>query len=76
MNKFTREHYPAAKLPKELRGTIDPASQVTVTVVEEKASPEKVMTLEQIFASAAPYRRLSAAEIDARIRAERDAWDD
>jgi len=76
MNKFTREHYPAAKLPKELLGTIDPTRQVTVTVVEEEGLAEPRMSLEEIFALAAPYRRLSASEIDRRIRAERDAWDD
>jgi hypothetical protein len=76
MNKYTREHYPASKLPEDLRGAIDPARRVTVTVVEESTPPARVMTLEEIFAAVAPYRRLSAAEIDARIRAERDAWDD
>ncbi len=76
MSKYTREHYPASKLPEELRGTIDPTRQVTVTVVEEDTPTRRKMSLEEIFAAAAPYRRLSAAEIDAHIRAERDAWDD
>ncbi|HEX9904135.1 MAG TPA: hypothetical protein VGA77_04150 [Propylenella sp.] len=76
MNTFTREHYPASKLPEELREGIDPNRQVTVTVVEEEASPERVMTLEEILAAAAPYRRRSAEQIDAQIRAERDAWGD
>ena len=76
MNTFTHEHYPASRLPEELREGIDPNRQVTVTVVEEEASPERVMTLEEILAAAAPYRRRSAEEIDAQIRAERDAWGD
>ena len=76
MNKITREHYPASKLPEDLRLGIDPTRQVTVTVEEEESPPEKVMTFEEIFATADKFRRRSAAEIDADIRAQRDAWDD
>ncbi len=76
MNKIVREHYPASKLPKELREGVDPGSTVTVTVtVEELERPERHMSLEEIFALRQPPFR-SAEEIDADIRHQRDEWDD
>jgi len=76
MNKITREHYPASKLPEDLREGVDPKSIVTVTVtVETLQRPEQVMSLEEIFAARQPPFR-TAEEIDADIRALRDAWDD
>lgn len=74
MNKIVREHYPASKLPEDLRPTDDPNASVTVTIEEEKR-PDKVMTLEEIY-SLTGFRRRSAAEIDAEIRRQRDEWDD
>jgi hypothetical protein len=74
MNKVFREHFPAAKLPEELRGSIDPSRQVTVTVVEEQA-PEDVMSLEEIFALRQPPF-LTKEEIDAHIRELREDRDD
>jgi len=76
MNKIVREHYPVSKLPEDLRQGIDPDGKVTVTVVAEvnEARPEHVATLEEIFARRRPPYR-SVEEIDAAIRAERDAWD-
>jgi hypothetical protein len=73
MNKIIREHYPASKLPEDLRPTGDPNVSVTV-IIEEEKRPEKVMTLEEIF-SLGGFRRRSAAEIDADIRQMRDEWD-
>jgi hypothetical protein len=76
MNKIIREHYPASKLPEDLREGVDPKSTVTVTVtVEGLRRPEQVMTLEEIF-SLPGFRRRSAEEIDAEIRQMRDEWDD
>lgn len=74
MNAVVRRHYPAGKLPDDLRGEIDPARQVTVTIVEEEL-PEEVMSLEEIFAARRPPFR-TAEEIDADIRALRDEWQD
>jgi hypothetical protein len=54
MNRIIREHYPASKLPEDLRAGVDPSSTVTVTIVEEEKRPEKVMTLEEIFALRRP----------------------
>jgi len=75
MNKIVKVHYPASKLPVELREGIDPAGHVTVTVVEEEHPPKHVMTLEEIIASRRPPY-LSAAEIDEEINRQRDEWDD
>jgi hypothetical protein len=74
MNKIVRAHYPASKLPEDLRPTDDPNASVTITI-EEENRPEKVMTLEEIF-SLSGFRRRSAAEIDSDIRQMRGEWDD
>jgi hypothetical protein len=74
MNKIVREHYPAAKLPEDLREGVDPQATVTVTVAVEERRLEKVMTLEEIF-SLTGFRRRSKEEIDAEIRRQRDEWD-
>ena len=75
MNKIVREHYPASKLPADLREGVDPRSTVTVTVmVEGLQRHERVMTLDEIFAARRPPFR-SVEEIDAEIRRLRDEWD-
>jgi hypothetical protein len=74
MNRITREHYPASKLPEDLRAGVDPAATVTVTIVEEEKRPDEVMSLEEIF-SMKGFRRRSAAEIDEDLRRQRDEWD-
>jgi len=76
MNTIVREHYPASKLPEDLRQGVDPDSTVTVTVtVESLNRPERGRTLEEIFASRRPPFR-TIEEIDAEIRRQRDEWDD
>ena len=75
MNKIVKEHYPASKLPVELREGIDPSGHVTVTVVEEEKPPKHVMTLEEIFAARRPPY-LTASQIDEIIRRSRGEWDD
>jgi hypothetical protein len=74
MNKIVREHYPASRLPQDLRPSEDPHASVTITIEEEKR-PDKVMSLEEIFALKG-FRRRTAEEIDAEIREMRDEWDD
>ena len=75
MNRIIREHYPASKLPEDLRAGVDPSATVTVTIVEEQKRREKVMTLEEIFALRRPPFR-TAEEIDEDLRRQRDEWDD
>ncbi|MFT7958329.1 hypothetical protein ACMYL4_24120, partial [Salmonella enterica subsp. enterica serovar Typhimurium] len=75
MNKIVREHYPASRLPEDLRAGIDPAREVTVTVVVDEAPPERVMSLDEIFASGSPRYR-SLAEINDHVRSLREEWRD
>jgi hypothetical protein len=75
MNRIVRENYPASKLPDDLRAGVDPSSTVTVTIVEQEKRPEKLMTLEEIFALRRPPFR-TAEEIDEDLRRQRDEWDD
>jgi hypothetical protein len=75
MNKLTREHYPASRLPDDLRGQIDPSRHVTITIVEEEA-PRRKRSFAEIFEDTKEFRTRTPAEIDASIRAQRDEWDD
>lgn len=75
MNRFVREHYPAAKLPEDLRGGVDPSSTVTVTIVEEEKVPAPALSLEDIWALRQPPFR-TAQEIDDELRRDRDQWND
>jgi hypothetical protein len=75
MNRIIREHYPASKLPEDLRAGVDPSATVTVTIVEEEKRPEKVMSLEEIWALRTPPFK-TAKEIDDDLRRQRDEWDD
>jgi hypothetical protein len=75
MNRIVLENYPASKLPDDLRAGVDPSSTVTVTIVEQEKRPEKVMTLDEIFALRRPPFR-TAEEIDEDLRRQRDEWDD
>ena len=70
MNKIVREHYPAAKLPEDLRPSSDPNARVTITIQEEE-KPQNAMTLDEIFAQTG-FRRRTRQEIDAEIRRQRD----
>lgn len=75
MNKIVKEHYPASRLPVELREGIDPAGHVTVTVIEEEQPPERIMTLEEIIAARRPPY-LTAGEVDEMIDELREERDD
>jgi hypothetical protein len=91
MNRIVKEHYPAENLPEDLREGLAPGVSVTVTIEAEPDSketpdretgmawllrrPERVSTLEEMFAMRRPPYR-STAEIDAELRRQRDEWDD
>jgi hypothetical protein len=82
MNKIVVEHYPASKLPVELREGIDPDGRITVTVAEEETRAARVMTLEEIFDEVTRLKQegrikpVTLEEAVARIRTLRDEWDD
>ncbi len=74
MNKTVREHYPAAKLPDDLRETLPDGAFVTVSIEPEAQDELPAMTLEEIFALARSAPRRDAEQIDAELRALRDEW--
>lgn len=75
MNKIVKEHYPASKLPEDLREGLDPDQRVTVTIATEDAKVEKPLSLKELFAMRRPpYRSLE--EIVDDLRRQRDEWDD
>ena len=78
MNKIVLEHYPASKLPVELRGNIAPEASVKVIVEEESQRPP--MTREELLKSLADARAggtdVTIEEAVARVRQLRDEWDD
>ena len=76
MNRIVKKHYPASKLPEDLREGIEPGRQVSVTV-EEEASPPTREQLKAMIEEAQRYAREGTIE-DAvsRVRALRDEWDD
>jgi hypothetical protein len=79
MNKIIREHYPASKLPDDLREGIDPSGHVTVTVVEEQQPPsrkELVRLLELSRRRSRSAGDVSSEEAVRRIRDLRDEWND
>jgi hypothetical protein len=77
MNRIIHEHYPASKLPDDLREGINPSGHVTVTVVEEDQRPSReklVELLEQARARARTAGDVSTEEAVRRIRDLRDEW--
>ena len=74
MNKIVRRHYPASKLPEDLREGLPPGAQVTVEVEQEEERPARVLTLEEIFAMRQPTFK-SGEEADDYVRAQRAEWD-
>jgi hypothetical protein len=72
MNKIVREHYPASKLPADLREGLGPDAKVTVTI-ETDERPEAVLTLDEILAMRRPVFK-SGEEADDFVRKLRDEW--
>lgn len=78
MNKIVREHYPASKLPEELRTGLPSDASVKVTVEEElpegrTSRAEFAKQLEAVRRNL--DRKVSVEEAVARIRELRDEWD-
>ncbi|MBZ9762063.1 hypothetical protein LB553_14435 [Mesorhizobium sp. CA8] len=77
MNKVILEHYPASKLPDELREGIALNASVTVTVEEEAKRPlDRKQLLELMRNAQASAPGTSLEEAVARVRALRDEWED
>jgi hypothetical protein len=75
MNKIVRDHYPASRLPDDLRTGLDPKAHVRVTIEEEFPDAEKAKRLRQMLVAA---RQKPPTQDDpvSRIRKLRDEWDD
>ncbi|MGD9868143.1 MAG: hypothetical protein AB7U38_09130 [Hyphomicrobiales bacterium] len=78
MNKIVKEHYPASKLPVELREGIDPQRHVTVTVVEEenRRTPTRERLKQLLNDARSNAEGIRTEDAVARIRELRDEWDD
>ncbi len=81
MNKIVREHYPASKLPEDLRQGMSPA--VTVRIVMEVDDPvAEGLTFKELkrrvaeLQSRPDFKPVTSDEAVARIRALRDEWDE
>lgn len=73
MNSITRRHYPASRLPSDLRSGIDPNLHVTVTVEVEDVSAETPLSLDEILAlHRAPDRTID--QIDRELDRDRNEW--
>lgn len=77
MNKIVLEHYPASKLPDDLRGPIATDASVKVTIEEEKVwtrpgRDELLALMERARRNAGPLSLDDAAK---RVRELRDEWD-
>lgn len=86
MNKIVRDHYPASKLPEDLREGIPEGAEVVVTVeIRERipfgSNPQRQpMTADELRESIQRYKAqnknpVTAEEAVARIRELRDEWD-
>jgi len=75
MNRIVKEHYPAAKLPDDLREGIDPLGTVTVTVVTEPRDGAAPFRPKHDLFAIAKERGTSIQEAVARVRSLRDEWD-
>ena len=70
MNKIVREHYPAAKLPDDLRGKL-PLDALVRVLIEPEGDIGPVRSLQEIdLLRQAPFR--SMEDIVQEIRALRD----
>jgi hypothetical protein len=79
MNKIVREHYPASKLPADLREGIPDSAEVDITVQISEKRPSAQRLLAGLNAhreQLEPEDCVTAEDAVARIRALRDEWDE
>lgn len=76
MNRIIREHYPASKLPDDLKAEIGAGKKVTITIEVEEDAPKPQ---DDWFARYGRLRRStfkSLEEVNDHVRALRDEWSD
>lgn len=74
MSRIVREHYPAAKLPEDLREGLDPSVEVRVVIEPETAGLEDDLPLTRILDNMQEHR-VFAGDPVTRVRALRAEWD-
>lgn len=74
MNKIMLEHYPASKLPDDLRAGMPADATVRVTV-EEEARPSREELLSLLANARRNAKGVALEEAVLRIRELRDEWD-
>ena len=76
MNKIVLEHYPASKLPEELRTGIDRRASVKVTIeVEKRSTLDRDALLSLMERVRAKEYNTTLDEAVSRVRSLRDEWD-
>jgi len=76
MGRHVLDHYPASKLPDELRGNISASATVRVIVEEEAAKvPDRQMLVDLMNLARRGAGNVSLEEAVQRVRDLRDEWD-
>ncbi|WP_037545975.1 hypothetical protein [Stappia stellulata] len=80
MNRIIKKHYPAEKLPLDLRAGLPSGAFVNITIETEngKRAPSTVETLKADLERVRSNlkKQVSIEEATERVRALRDEWDD
>lgn len=78
MNKIVREHYPAERLPDDLRDNIPAGADVRITieVLPTKMSPEELLALLASYSLQSLQDGGRSTDAVAEVRSLRDEWDD
>jgi hypothetical protein len=77
MGKIVLDHYPASKLPEELRGNLSSDSVVRITIEEERRAPLSPADFVRVVQERKKTSKtVTIDEAVARVRSLRDEWDD
>jgi hypothetical protein len=75
MNRIVREHYPAAKLPDDLRDEIGAEKRVTITIEIESAGSDARNDWYSKYQHIRRTNFHSLEEVNDHVRSLRDEWD-
>ena len=77
MNRIVREHYPADRLPDDLRQELGLVQTVTITIAADEATSREEARSAAIADILEHRKRLQPSAPDAveRVRKLRDEWD-
>lgn len=76
MGRVVREHYPASRLPEDLRGTIASDASVKITIEEELSNtPSREHLMALMNQARLNARDVTLEEAVQRVRVLRDEWD-